>query len=176
MALTDLNTTYQYGSYERDRYYFMALPENGPLFNDNSDQKTINGGILPGGGRTDLPTIGFGFDLSRHKYTDIEAYLTDALGGTLTDQQQKGLDLIKDYKDGALSAQDLIAIAQGTFGSQEQQTYLKSLELTQSQARKLFDDVLDGFTTPNGVKYKGLEQQLSESLGAADLEIRGQEH
>jgi hypothetical protein len=92
--------------YKTQRDDFVAEPENRPLFRNG-----INGGILNDG--IGHPTIGFGYDLAQPSRTigEITAYLTNALGGTLTDDQQAGLDLLAEWKNGQFTNQDIINIA-----------------------------------------------------------------
>src|SRR5689334_12572598 len=93
-------------TYVDDRDQFMAPFENGPLFS-----RGTNGGIIDDS--IHHPTIGFGYDLAKTGRTiaEIRAYLTHALGGTLTADQQAGLDILADWKNGLFTNLDIINIA-----------------------------------------------------------------
>ena len=143
-------------AYLTERHDFIARVENPQLFNNGTLGGIHNGGGQPG---AELPTIGYGFDFTQHRMPQIRAYLTGALGGTLTADQQAGLNLIADYKNGVFSALQLINIARGTAGTAQQQAQLQSLTLTQNQATTLLNQVLDGFAG-----FQGIEQDLTRLL------------
>ena len=125
-----------------------------------------------------IPTIGYGYNLEVRSFAEISAYLTDALGGVLTSDQQAALQLIDDWKSGntvtlhpksspattvsvTLGPSDIIDGAQGS-GAYSELDALASLSLTDAQATVLLNHTLDGFAG-----FTGEETKLTSDLGAA---------
>ena len=145
-------------AYVTERDQFIASQENPQLFNNGN-----NGGIHNGGGSAanPLPTIGYGYDLSQQSFSQISAYLTNALGGqqALSADQVAGLNIIQQWKNHAFSNLQLVQMAQGTFGTADQIAAVQSLVLNQSQATTLLNDALDGFGG-----FSGFEATLTRVL------------
>src|SRR5689334_4108589 len=116
MPVDNLHSINSRPQYIDDRNRLMELKENPYLFNLGTNGR-IHG---PGG----LPTIGYGYDLTRHPITEIIAYLTHALGGhqPLTADQIDGLNIIRQWKAPNIvtSNADLIGKVRCTVGTPQQ--------------------------------------------------------
>ncbi|GEM_PF-5434858 len=103
-ALEDINGNAA-TSYTQARNNLIKISENDLLFDgqttrgDGQNIEGIHGVEDPNDPNVENPTIGYGYDLSQRDFDEIEAFLTHAFGGTLTADQQAGMDLIEAYKD-----------------------------------------------------------------------------
>lgn len=148
MTISNLNSNYVYGLYIDDLYELLKRRENDGLQHDG-----IHGD--PAG----APVIGYGFDLNTWTINQIESALSYAFGGTLTTEQQNGIDIIADFKNGTISGATLIAIANGGAGTQQEQQALQSLRMTDVEATRLLDVVVLG-----RAGFTGFENELNTLL------------
>jgi len=116
------------------------------------------------------PTVGYGYDLTQRPIAEIEAFITHAFGGTLTTLQEAGLQLIRDFRGGDLTAAQLINFAQAANPNTPNELALASLRMTDTEATLLLNAALDGLTV-DGVEFAGFEDELSDFFGEADVEL-----
>jgi hypothetical protein len=103
MALTGLRTNYAWGTtYEEGRNYFIKLVEDPALLNGTKATSTI----IPVGS-DDLPTIGYGYDLSRRPAAEIDAFLRGVIGA-LSQDQEDAMTIIGWYKSGNAHQVDIV--------------------------------------------------------------------
>lgn len=151
MALSNLDTDYVTDTYVGDLYELLKRREN-----DELDFPGIHGDA---GGPAGNPAIGYGFDLSTWTIGEIESALTYAFGGALTAQQQDGIDIIGQFKSGAITGATLIGTANGSSGTSLEQAAVQSLEMTDIEATRLLDVVVLG-----RAGFVGFETELSARL------------
>jgi hypothetical protein len=167
-AFSELNDPYTQqvaNSYLEARNNFIKLTENAVLWAGNQFQAGIDIQVIHSA--NGHATLGYGFDLGQQNYNDIQTLLTRAFGGALTADQQAGLQIISDFKQGAITEQHLIDIAQGDSGTLAEQTSLQSIRLFDAEATILLNDILDGVHIA-GYNYQGYEETLSLGFGATD--------
>jgi len=153
MTISNLNTNYVDGTYIDDLYELLKRREN-----VNLNFPGIHGDE---GGVAGDPAIGYGFDLSTWTISQIESALTYAFGGSLTTDQQNGVGIIGNFKNGTISGATLIAIANGSAGTGAQQAALQSLQMTDIEATRLLDVVVLG-----RAGFTGFENELDTRLQA----------
>lgn len=138
MALSDV-TTLSSSAFKASLYQFMKPRENDPLYSGTAAGK-VESRIHDDG--KDIPTYGYGFNLNSHSITTIKNAILYGFNKSYSDlsaDQKRALQLITDYKAGTLSAKTLIDISMGASGSAADQKALKSLELDDAKATRIFD-------------------------------------
>ncbi|WP_075292675.1 calcium-binding protein [Pararhizobium arenae] len=113
------------------------------------------------------PTVGYGLNLKAMTYTEIDkAYrlaLTGKTDGKLSKLQESGLDIIEAWKKDKTptTAEDvtLINTSQGKAGTTAEKKALQSLWLTDTQASRLLEAKLKG--------YSGLFSSIEQGMIAA---------
>ena len=183
-ALANLRTGQPATNYIGARNNFIKAKENALLFQFDGGQVFPGGdevSLIHDGGGDNNPTIGYGFNLSAQPFAKIEAFLTHAFGGSLTSEQQAGLQFLQDWKNGLFTNRQIIDIAQGRQGTAQQIQALQSLQLNDTQATILLNDELDGFggfagrdavTLSNKLGSGNLDQSL-ERIAVLSLDFQG---
>ncbi|WP_345852700.1 calcium-binding protein [Shewanella algae] len=97
-----------------------------------------------------IPTIGYGFNLKAHTAKQIRSALTHSFGGTLSADQEQGIQILEAwrnrtaYNGTTFTDADIIALAEGTGGLAAHQALIQSIALTEAQSTILLHAYLDG--------------------------------
>ena len=154
MALSNLNILSE-SQYFALVYDMIKQRENPWLYNGTGFERIHNGG---GDGN---PTFGYGFNLAAFDASVVEQVILHAYGNSLNGLQSDGLDLILDWKTGALvnvngswvklTNANIINMADvglngapGAFGTNSQRAAIQSLSLNDVEATRMLDVMIKG--------------------------------
>lgn len=144
-----LSETHSSAPYDDVLFRLLKYTENNSL----ARHQQTGSEFIHDGGNDGNPTIGYGYNLAAHTANQNEAALKVALGyqadTLLTDLPQDiqdGLAILRDWKDGLYTNQQIIDIAQARAGTATQQQALRSLVMDDTSATRLLDATVNGLT------------------------------